>query len=258
MAKGNRPEDRPELLVFLPEKSKSLGAAVVICPGGGYGTLAMNHEGFDIADWLNSLGAAGMILKYRHGGGGYQHPAPLWDAQRAIRTVRDHAGKWNVQPDRVGILGFSAGGHLASTAATHFDPPDAAAKDPVDRQGCRPDFAVLCYAVISLNTPYAHSGSARNLLGPNPDPKVLASLSNETQVTAKTPPTFLWHTAEDAAVPVENSLLFYQAMRKAGVPGELHVFEKGRHGLGLARGSGTAAAWPDRCADWLRSRGLVP
>jgi acetyl esterase/lipase len=254
-AQGNRDADSPTLTVYLPPKDKATGTAVVICPGGGYRNLAMDHEGHQVARWLNSLGAAAFIVKYRLAP--YRHPAPLSDAQRAIRTVRARAGEWGVAPGRVGILGFSAGGHLASTAATHFDGGRADAEDPVERQSCRPDFAVLAYPVISLTEACTHKGSRDNLLGPQPDAKLLKGLSNETQVTAKTPPTFLVHTAEDKAVPPENSLLFFQALRKAGVPAELHVYEKGAHGLGLGKPGTPFASWPARCEEWLRGRGLA-
>jgi acetyl esterase/lipase len=257
LAKGTKPEDRPEMLVFLPKADKADGAAVVVCPGGGYQILAMGHEGYEIAEWLNSLGVTAVVLKYRMAGTGYQHPAPLWDAQRAIRIVRQRAGDWKVDAQRVGILGFSAGGHLASTAATHFDKGDSAAKDPIDRQSCRPDFAVLCYPVITLLPPHAHRGSGKNLLGENPDEKLVEKLSTHTQVSAETPPTFLWHTAEDKGVVPDNSILFYQALLKAKVPAEVHIYEKGSHGLGLARGVVGAGAWPNQCADWLRGRGML-
>jgi acetyl esterase/lipase len=255
-AAGKEPADTPELTVYLPPAEKATGAAVVICPGGGYGTLAMNHEGHDVARWLNSLGVAGIILKYRHAPR-YRHPAPLQDAQQAIRTVRHRAKEWGINPNKVGILGFSAGGHLASTAATHFDAGDKDAKDEVARQSCRPDFAVLVYPVITLAGPYAHVGSRNNLLGKNPDEKLVEHLCNDRQVTPQTPPTFLVHTTEDAGVPPENSILFYQALRKAKVPCELHIYEKGKHGLGLGSGDIAFASWPQRCAAWLQARKIT-
>ncbi|HLH16284.1 MAG TPA: alpha/beta hydrolase [Bryobacteraceae bacterium] len=228
----------------------------MVCPGGGYSHLAMDHEGDQVARWLNSLGVAAFVLKYRLGPK-YHHPVELGDAQRAIRTVRARAEAYRVMPDRVGIMGFSAGGHLASTAATHFDGGNAMAADPIDRASSRPDFAVLCYPVISFTTPYVHRGSLRALLGDTPDPKLVENLSNELQVTAQTPPTFLFHTSDDPVVPVENSILFYQALRKAGVPAELHVYEHGPHGVGLAATDATLGTWPARLADWLRVRGLL-
>jgi acetyl esterase/lipase len=253
---GNEPVDEPKITVYLAPADRATGAAVVVCPGGGYQVVAANHEGKQIAEWLNSLGVSAFVLQYRLGQR-YRHPAPLQDAQRAIRAVRSRATEWRVDPKRIGILGFSAGGHLASTAATHFDDgrPDAA--DPVEREGSRPDFAVLCYAVISLEDPPAHAGSRRNLLGDAPDPALVELLSNEKQVTPRTPPTFLWHTADDSAVPVENSLLFFEALHKAGVPGELHVFPHGKHGLGLAPGDLAVSQWPRLCAVWMEGLGLL-
>jgi acetyl esterase/lipase len=256
-AKGDSDDDKPTLSINLPPKDKATGAAVVVCPGGGYGGLAIGYEGHDIAQWLSDNGIAGFVLKYRHRGNGYGHPAPLDDAQRAIRTVRSRAAEFGVDPKRIGILGFSAGGHLASSAGTHFNAGDANAKDPIDRVSCRPDFLILCYPVISFTAPFMHAGSKKNLLGENPDPKLVESFSNELQVTADTPPAFLWHTSEDKGVPPENSVVFYLALQKAGVPAELHVYEKGRHGLGLAQKELGTASWPERCLDWLRVRGLL-
>lgn len=256
-AKGESENDKPTLTVFLPPAEKANGAAVVVCPGGGYGGLAIGYEGMDIARWLNEHGVAGIVLKYRHKGSGYQHPAPLDDAQRAIRTVRANAKAWHIDPERIGILGFSAGGHLASSAGTHYDKGKSEASDPIEQVSCRPDFLILCYPVISFTAPQTHQGSKKNLLGENPDPKLVESFSNELQVTPDTPPTFLWHTDADSGVPPENSVLFYLALRKAKVPAELHVYEKGRHGLGLATKELGAQAWPQACLDWMRGRGLL-
>jgi acetyl esterase/lipase len=259
-AKGDQDGDKPTLTIYLPPDQNATGAAVVICPGGGYGHLAIDHEGHQIAQWLNSLGVAGFIVKYRHrnSGAGYGHPAPLLDAQRAVRMVRSRAAEWGVDPSRIGILGFSAGGHLASTAGTHFDNGDPNAKDPIDRAGCRPDFMVLVYPVISLVEPYAHAGSRQNLLGDDPAKELLESLSNEKQVTPQTPPAFLVHTYEDTVVPAENSIYFYLALRRAKVPAEMHLYQKGQHGFGLGKNVGPASSWPIRCADWLRGLGLLP
>ena len=256
-AKGDSDNDKPTLAISLPPADKATGAAVVVCPGGGYGGLAMGYEGIDVGTWLNAHGVAAFVLKYRHKGSGYQHPAPLGDAQRAIRTVRARAAEFHVNPERIGILGFSAGGHLASSAGTHFDQGNAAAGDKIERVSCRPDFLILCYPVISLTAPSTHQGSKKNLLGENPEPKLVESLSNELQVTPDTPPTFLWHTDADSGVPPENSVLFYLALRKAKVPAELHIFEKGKHGLGLAAGVPAVSSWPDRASDWMRGRGLL-
>lgn len=256
-AKGDSANDKPEVQVYLPDAAKANGTCVVVCPGGGYAMLAMKHEGHDVAVWLNSLGATACVLKYRHHGVGYGHPAPLLDAQRAMRLVRHKGKEWNVDPQRVGILGFSAGGHLASSAATHFDKGNEKGADAVDRLGCRPDFAVLAYPVISFVDACTHQGSKRNLLGADPDPKLVEHYSSERQVTAETPPTFLMHTGDDAGVPVENSLLFYAALRKHKVPAELHVYAHGQHGLGLAPGVSSVSAWPEACAQWLRTRKLL-
>ncbi len=255
-AVGQEEADRPSLTVQLPPKAKSTGTAVVICPGGGYGGLALDHEGRQIAEWLNSLGVAGFILRYRHAPG-YHHPAPLQDVQRAIRTVRSRAGEWGLQPDRIGVIGFSAGGHLASSAGTHFDDGKPDSADPVERAGCRPDFLILCYPVITFTEPYAHKGSLKNLLGENPDPDLVKSLSSEKQVTRRTPPTFLFHTDADSGVPPENSIAFYLALRRAGVPAELHIYERGPHGVGLAQKDPVLGTWPKRCADWLAGHGWL-
>jgi acetyl esterase/lipase len=260
----NNPGDIPTLTIYLPEKEKATGAAFVICPGGGYGFLAVDHEGKEVAEWLNKLGISAFVLKYRLAPK-YHHPAPLQDVQRALRTVRAKADEWHVDPKRVGVVGFSAGGHLASTVTTHFDAGNPQAADIVDRQSCRPDCAVLVYPVISMNTPNTHGGSRKNLLGDNPSLDLVYSLSNETQVTKDTPPVFLAHTNEDSAVVPENSLLFALAMRKAGVPVELHVFEKGQHGLGLGTGwaegnikpEATFQAWPKLCEAFLERRGFL-
>ena len=221
-------------------------------------------KGLRSREWLNSLGVAAFVLKYRLGPR-YHHPAMLDDAARAIRTVRAGGKKWGVDPHRIAILGFSAGGHLASTAATHFDAGKADAEDPIERVSSRPDRAILVYPVIALATPYGHSGSKKNLLGDKPSEDLVRSLSNETQVTPQTPPTFLAHTNEDTGVPAENSLLFVMALRKAKVPVEFHLFEKGRHGLGLGSGSkqfGIAPdlafqEWPKLCAIWLKGQGFL-
>ncbi len=258
-AKGEADGDKPSVTIYLPADEKATGAAVVICPGGGYGFLAMDHEGHQVAQWLNSLGVAGFILKYRHrnSGAGYGHPAPLQDAQRAIRVVRAGAHKWGIDPNRVGILGFSAGGHLASSAGTHFEQPHYEAKDSIDDARCRPDFMILIYPVISFSKWCAHTGSRTNLLGKDPDEELVKSLSNEEQVTPQTPPTFLVHANDDKGVPPENSIYFYLALRKAAVPAELHIYEKGGHGFGLGKKDSPAASWPQRCADWMRDQKLL-
>lgn len=256
-AKGTAADDKPTLTVCLPDSAKATGTAVVICPGGGYGHLAVDHEGKQIAEWFNAMGVAGIILEYRHSGKGYRHPAPLNDAQRAIRTVRARAAEWKIDPAQIGIMGFSAGGHLASSAGTHFDKGQADAKDPVERASCRPDFMILCYPVIVFNEKCTHRGSQHNLLGKDADAALVRSMSSEKQVTPETPPTFLFQTDEDKGVPAENSIQFYLALRRAGVPAELHVYRTGRHGLGLAQSVSGTANWPKQCEDWLRGLGLL-
>jgi acetyl esterase/lipase len=256
-ALGNAEEDRPGLDIYLPERAKTGGSGVVVCPGGGYGMLAMDHEGRQIAQWLNSLGLAAFILKYRLGPR-YHHPIEMEDGQRAVRFVRFHARDYGIAPQRIGIWGFSAGGHLASTVGTHFDSGKPDASDAVDRVSCRPDFMVLAYPVISFTTPYVHKGSMQNLLGDHPDPELVQNLSNELQVKPQTPPTFLFHTDSDDAVPAENSVLFYLALRRNHVPGELHIFEPGRHGVGLAQKDPALSVWPSLLANWFRTRGLLP
>jgi len=255
-ALGDEDRDKPTLTIFLPTKNQGSGVGLVVCPGGSYVGLASNHEGRQVANWLNSMGIAAFVLKYRLGPR-YHHPIELGDAQRAIRMVRAHAAEYGITADHVGIMGFSAGGHLASTAGTHFDSGDPNDPDPMQRVSSRPDFLVLGYPVISMKPPYVHAGSLKNLLGDSPDPNLVEKLSNELQVTPQTPPTFLFHTTEDKAVPVENSVLFYLALRKAGVPAELHVFEKGPHGFGLDYKNPVLAMWPPLLANWFRERGLL-
>lgn len=254
-ALGNEAADIPAIALYRPEPAVRTGAAIVVCPGGGYGGLA-EHEGHPVALWLNRLGITAAVLRYRLGPR-YRHPAPLQDAQRAVRTIRARAAEWNLDPKRIGILGFSAGGHLASTAATHFAPGTADSPDPVERVSSRPDLAVLLYPVITMAEPFTHRGSVRNLLGPEPDPALLDLLSNDRRVTRETPPTFLFHTAEDTAVPPQNSLVFAAALARNGVPFELHLYEKGRHGVGLAENDPVLKTWPGRCADWLRLHGFA-
>ena len=256
-ALGTAAKDQPQVTVYLPSKKQATGAAVVVCPGGGYGGLASSYEGHDIARWFNSFGVAGVVLDYRHRGKGYGHPAPLQDAQRAIRLTRQRSAAWKIDPARIGIMGFSAGGHLASSAGTHFDQGDPQAKDIVERHSCRPDFMVLCYPVIAFGESYSHRGSQRNLLGPDPTPELVRLMSSEKQVTDKTPPAFVWHTHEDRVVPSENAVQFYLALKRAKVPAELHLFLKGRHGLGLAQGKPGASAWPAACRAWMETSGFL-
>jgi acetyl esterase/lipase len=253
-AVGKASADKPTLTVHLAKGRSATGCGVIVCPGGGYFMLADNHEGKQIASWLNSFGVSAFVLRYRHAPR-YHHPAPLHDAQRAIRLVRSRAKKWRVDPNRIGIIGFSAGGHLASSTGTHFDKGIPEAKDPVDKESCRPDFMILGYPVISFTEPFTHVGSRNNFVGGNP---ALAELfSNEKQVTAQTPPTFLLHTSEDRVVPPQNSIVFYMALLKAGVPAELHIYEKGPHGVGLAKKRPGISGWPASCQTWLGERGFL-
>jgi acetyl esterase/lipase len=256
-AQGTEEKDKPAVTLYLPPPDKANGTAVVVCPGGGYGALASDHEGEQPAAWLNRHGVAAFVLRYRHAPE-YRHPAPMQDVQRAIRLVRARAKDWHVDPEKVGVWGFSAGGHLASTAATHFDAGKPDATDPVEHASCRPDFAILCYPVITLLPPYAHKGSRDNLLGESPDAKLVLSLCNEQQVTWQTPPTFLFATDEDKPVPPANSVLFYLALKKAGVPAELHIYQQGKHGVGLAQKDPVLSTWTARLEDWMKTRGLLP
>ena len=256
-ALGKEPKDIPTLTPFWPATEAARGAAMVVLPGGGYGGLAP-HEGEGYAHWLNLQGITAFVLKYRLGTSGYRHPRMLEDAARAMRTVRFHAAEWKLDPHRLGIIGSSAGGHLASTLLTHFDAGLTDSPDPIDRVSSRPDLGVLCYPVITMGDE-THKGSRENLLGKNPSPELIEELSNEKHVTAQTPPCFIFHTYDDTAVPVENSLEFAMALRKAGVPFELHIYEHGAHGMGL----GTASAEPSRmhpwtreCQRWLKERGF--
>jgi acetyl esterase/lipase len=253
-ALGHEEGDIPTL-TYYPAMG-GVPTAVIVAPGGGYSVLAMNHEGRQIANWLNAAGITAFVLKYRLGPR-YHHPIELGDAQRAIRWVRAHASEYRVKSDRIGMMGFSAGGHLTSTAETHFDTGNPNAEDPIDRLSSRPDFAVLGYAVISFTAPYSHRGSAHYLLGDSPDPRLLQDLSNDLQVTPTTPPTFLLSTSEDTVVPSENSVAFYLALHKAHVPAELHIFQKGPHGVGLDLADPSLSEWPKLLINWLRGLGLL-
>ncbi|MEI7834544.1 MAG: alpha/beta hydrolase [bacterium] len=254
LAIGNEAEDRPNLTVYLPPADIATGTAVIVCPGGSYQFLA-DHENYIPAEYLNKLGIAAFCLQYRLGPR-YHHPAMMFDIQRALRTVRARASEWGIQPERIGVWGFSAGGHLASTAATHFDAGDAVASDPIERVSCRPDFTILTYPVITMRDPFTHTGSREALLGEAPTPELIDLMSNDEQVTAGTPPTFLIHTDKDGAVPAENSVQFYLQCRKHGVSAEMHIYEQGPHGFGLAPEHPLLCTWPDRLTDWLRARGF--
>lgn len=251
LAQGKTPEDRPALMPYLLEGEGR--PVVIVAPGGGYGGRA-DHEGEPIALWLNSLGISAFVLRYRVAP--YKHPAPLLDASRAVRTVRARAAEFGVDRNRIGLLGFSAGGHLVSSAGTHWDEGRAEDEDRIERVSSRPDLIVLCYPVVTLRDPHTHAGSRLNLLGEAPSPELVDQLSSELQVRSDTPPAFLWHTADDAAVPVENSLQFAAALSKHQVPFDLHVYSSGAHGIGLAEGHPFASGWTTAAADWLKTRGF--
>jgi acetyl esterase/lipase len=247
---------RPTLTVFLPAAGKGNGTGVIVCPGGGYTHLAMTHEGTDVAKWLNSLGITAFVLKYRLPSDETMMDktiGPLQDAQRAIQLVRQRAGEWGVDGGKVGILGFSAGGHLASTAGTHFSQTTIDNKAQVS---LRPDFMILLYPVISFSESIGHLGSRESLIGKHPDPALVLAYSNERQVTPQTPPTFIAHAEDDKTVPVMNSLNFYEALVQHGVPAELHVYPKGGHGWGLWNALSNEQ-WPDECARWMEVSGWI-
>lgn len=258
-ALGKADQDIPTITPYLPTADKASGTSIVVCPGGGYGGLA-GHEGEGYAKWLADNGVAAFVLKYRLGSKGYRHPVMLGDVSRAIRLVRSRAAEWKLDPQRIGVMGSSAGGHLASTAVTHFDAGKADAADTVERNSSRPDFGVLCYAVISMEDGVTHGGSKANLLGKTPDPQLVELLSNEKQVTKQTPPCFVWSTQEDKAVSVVNSLQFVTALQKYGVVYDFHVYQKGPHGIGLSEGkngvpAGDVHPWGKDLLFWLRQNG---
>jgi len=255
-AQGGDDRDKPALTIYMPPNTTGPMTAVIVAPGGGYGALSMNLEGRAPANYFNTLGVAAFVLRYRLGPQ-YHHPIELGDAQRAVRVVRARAAEWHIAPDRIGFMGFSAGGHLASTVSTQFDNGKASAADAIDRVSSRPDFAILGYPVISLTEPWTHQGSKRNLLGEAPDSALARSLSTDTRVTATTPPTFIYQTDADTSVPAENAVSYYLALRKAGVPGELHIFKDGRHGTGLGGAHPALSEWPKLLANWLRASGFL-
>ncbi|MBW6501702.1 MAG: alpha/beta hydrolase [Bacteroidales bacterium] len=248
----------PDLTVFLPPAEKANGTAVLICPGGGYAVLAFDHEGNAIAQWLNEHGIAGIILKYRLPSDRImkdKSSGPLQDAQEAMRTIRRNAKKWNINPDKIGVIGFSAGGHLASTLSTHYAERVYDVKDNIS---ARPDFSLLIYPVISFDAAFTHVGSRNNLIGHDPGEEKVKHFSNELQITSDTPPAFLVHSADDKAVPVRNSISYFNGMQKYGIISEMHVFQKGGHGYGLATEGGTESSWPELCIRWLRATGFAP
>lgn len=244
----------PDIQVFLPSKRNATGEAVIICPGGGYWILAYDWEGTDIAKYWNSKGVAAIVLKYRLPTSKSQvvpHKSPLLDAQRAMRLVRFHAEDWNIHPNKIGIMGFSAGGHLASTLSTHFDAGNPESDDPVEQESCRPDFSILVYPVISFAADFAHSGSEKALLGENPPDSLVQFYSSELQVTKDTPPAILIHASNDKGVPVKNSIVYYERLIEEGVPAAMHIYPYGGHGFSLATGKGYLSGWMERCYEWL-------
>jgi acetyl esterase/lipase len=253
---GSAEEDTPAITAYLPAPQLATGTGVVVFPGGGYTHLSMEKEGTEVARWLNGLGVAAFVVRYRLGPR-YHYPVMLEDARRAVRLVRARAPASGIDPNRIGVIGFSAGGHMASLAGTHFDRGRAADADSVERQSSRPDFMILLYPVITMEPRFAHPGSRANLLGDNPTPDLVHSMSSETQVTPETPPTFLTATSDDTVVSVENSLMLYQALRAAGVPVEMHIYESGPHGFGLAPDNPTLATWTELCATWMRGHGWL-
>jgi acetyl esterase/lipase len=256
-ALGTNAYDIPTITPYLPDATNATGAAMVICPGGGYEHLAP-HEGHDYALWLNQHGVTCFVLKYRLGSNGYHYPAEFEDVTRAMRWARAHADDYKIDPKRIGIMGSSAGGHLAATLLTHFDSGDKKSDDPIERESSRPDIGILCYAVITMGK-YTHQGSKENLLGKHPSPKLVKLLSDELQVKTNTPPCFIWCTYEDKTVPMENSLMFAEALRKNHVPFALHIYEKGGHGMGLKDKPPFAHPhpWAGDCLFWLKAQNFV-
>jgi acetyl esterase/lipase len=256
LAKGAGPDDIPAFVLYLPSSHQPT-PGIIVCPSDNYSSLSMDHEGRQVAEWLNNLGIAAFVLKYRVAPT-YRYPVPLLDAQRAMRYIRSNASLYNLVENEIGIMGFSAGGHLAAMVATHFDAGETSPGDGIDRMSSRPDFLILLSPVITCAGPFRHALSCANLLGDHFDPTLADLASNEKHVTPKTPPTFLFHTYDDATVPIENSMAFFAALRQAGVPAELHVYEHGPHGVGLALDDPVLSTWPKLLENWFRVRGLLP
>ena len=246
-------EQAPAIAVYSVQNAT--GSAVVICPGGGYVSLQMEKEGHKLARWFAQRGVTPVVLTYRHAP--HRHPVPSNDVRRALRWVRANAAELDVDENRVGVMGFSAGGHAAGTVAVHFDAGNPTSPDPIERQSCRPEFAILIYPVITMGQPLTHGGSRSNLLGPDAPPELVDQLSLEKHVTASTPPTFLFHTTPDPSVPVEHTLMFYQALRRAGVPAEMHVFAHGHHGVGMAEDMPGLSQWPALLEAWMQRQGYL-
>ncbi len=259
-AQGSEALDTPTLYLYPAPAETNTGVSIVVCPGGGYAGLAMGYEGHEVAQWLNTNGVNAYVLQYRLGPR-YRYPAPQQDAQRAIRIVRANAEAWNLDPAKIGILGFSAGGHLSAMTGVHFVDGKPDAEDPIERVSTRPDFLVLVYPVITMEGPASHAGCVKNLLGEAPEPSLIKECSTQLHVNANTPPAFILHTTQDQAVPVANAILFYEACVKAGVPVEMHVFEQGKHGVGMggSRAPGNSVSeWPGLCLKWLQVREILP
>jgi acetyl esterase/lipase len=255
-AKGSGTDDNPAIFLYLPAARKPT-PGIVVCPSGEYMALSMDHDGRQVAEWLNTLGIAAFVLKYRVAPA-YRYPVPLLDAQRALRYVRSNAALYNVAANEIGIMGFSAGGHLAAMVATHFDAGKAVPSDRIDRVSSRPDFLILAYPMISCTEAFRFAASCTNLLGSHADANAAGAVSPEKQVTPNTPPTFLFHTYDDPTVSVENTLAFFAALHRAGVPAELHIFDHGAHGVGLAQDDAVLSSWPKLLENWFRQRGLLP
>ncbi len=251
-ALGDQPQDRPMLTSF-PATAKPTGATIIVFPGGGYAGLAP-HEGEAYAQWLANHGIHAWVLQYRLGPHGYRHPSMLHDAARAVRVIRQHVRTQGLDTERIGVMGSSAGGHLVATILTQFDAGQPDASDAVERESSRPDLGILCYPVITMKPPHAHLGSRDNLLGSSPAPQLIDALSAELHVRPDTPPAFIWHTVADNAVPVENALLFASALRQAGVPFAMSLYETGVHGLGLGSPEQPAPPWTIDLLHWLRGR----
>ncbi|MEM7015520.1 MAG: alpha/beta hydrolase, partial [Verrucomicrobiota bacterium] len=258
-AKGDAEHDQPAMYVYKPILSKTNGCGVIVFPGGGYGGLAADHEGHQIGRFFNEFGVTAFVVHYRLGSKGYHHPTQLNDAKRAIRIVRHDAEKYRLDPDRIGTMGFSAGGHLCSMTGTIFDHGQPDAEDPIDRPSSRPNFIIPCYPVISMSTEYSHGGSRRNLLGGDfaPDSDEAKAVSTELLVKPDTPPAFIFQTDADKPVPAENCVLFYLALRKQGIPAEMHIYQNGPHGVGLMQGDPILGTWGGHLRDWMRSNSFL-
>lgn len=247
---------KPDISVFLPSKNNRTGQAVLVIPGGGYQAIVHIWEGEDIAKWLNSYGIVAIVLKYRLPNAKSNiigHKSPLLDASRAMKIIRENSEKWSIDKNNIGVMGFSAGGHLASTLGTHFDENENQLSDRIDSISSRPDFMVLMYPVITMDERFTHMGSRNNLLGDNPSTELVDYYSNEKQISVETPTTLIFHTSDDAVVSVENSTAFYKALKDKNIDSEMHIFQHGKHGFALANGKGYLELWKNICIEWLRN-----